>query len=91
MIAVMSSTPSSAPPVSDSPNIIEYAPDVDIIEGYLAGNGKIVIAETRFQDGLRAKGFGEKEEYEYILKPYEALYLLHTKRLTVKNKPRYDI
>jgi tRNA-intron endonuclease, archaea type len=87
MIAVMSSTPSSAPPVSDNPNIIEYAPDVDIIEGYLAGNGKIVVSETRFQDGLRAKGFGEKEEHEYILKPYEALYLLLTKRLTLKNKP----
>lgn len=83
----MSSTSSSVPPVPANSNTFEYAADVDIIEGYLAGNGKIVIGETRFQDGLRARGFGEKEDHEYILKPYEALYLLNTKRLTLKNKP----
>ena len=58
-----------------------------IIEGYLAGNGRIVIDESRFQDELRTKGFGEKENAEFILKPYEALYLSHTKRLKLKNKP----
>jgi tRNA-intron endonuclease len=61
-----------------------------IIEGYLAGNGRIVIDESRFQDELRTKGFGEKEDAEYILKPYEALYLFHTKRLKLKNKPETD-
>ena len=61
-----------------------------IIEAQMAGNGKIVIVETRFQDELRTKGFGEKEDAEYILKPYEALYLFHTKRLKLKNKPETD-
>src|ERR671916_518466 len=58
-----------------------------IIEGCLAGSRKIVIDETRFQDELRTKGFGEKENTEFILKPYEALYLFHTKRLKLKNRP----
>ncbi|MFL6492084.1 MAG: tRNA-intron lyase [Nitrososphaera sp.] len=58
-----------------------------IIEAHITGNGKIVIVETRIQDELRTKGFGEKEDDEYILKPYEALYLFHTKRLKLKNKP----
>src|SRR5215212_1369812 len=61
-----------------------------IIEAHITGNGKIVIVETRIQDELRTKGFGEKEDAEYILKPYEALYLFHTKRLKLKNKPETD-
>jgi len=56
----------------------------------MTGNGKIVIIETRIQDELRTKGFGEIEDAEYILKPYEALYLFHTKRLKLKNKPETD-
>lgn len=58
-----------------------------IIEGRLAGNGKILIDETRFQDELRTKGFGEKEDAEFVLKSYEALYLFYTKRLRFSNKP----
>lgn len=58
-----------------------------IIEGRLAGNGKILIDETRFQDELRSKGFGEKEDAEFVLKSYEALYLFYTKRLRFSNKP----
>jgi tRNA-intron endonuclease, archaea type len=58
-----------------------------IIEAYLIGGRRIVIEETRFQDELRTKGFGEKENNEFVLKPYEALYLFHTKRLKLKNKP----
>ena len=61
-----------------------------IIEARMAGNGKIMIVETRFQDELRTKGFGEKEDAEYILKPYEALYLFHTRRLKLDNKPWID-
>jgi tRNA-intron endonuclease, archaea type len=61
-----------------------------IIEAHITGNGKIVVVETRIQDELRTKGFGEKEDAEYILKPYEALYLFHTKRLKLKNKPQID-
>jgi tRNA-intron endonuclease, archaea type len=79
----MSSSPSS-------PNPSSHYEDDDfqyIVEAVLAGRGlKILVAETRFQDQLRNKGFGEKEDSEYILKPYEALYLIHTKRLVLKSK-----
>jgi tRNA-intron endonuclease, archaea type len=64
---------------------VELQPSM--IEAYLAGNRKIVVDETHFQDELRTKGFGEKENAEFVLKPYEALYLFHTKRLKFKNKP----
>ena len=58
-----------------------------IIEGRLAANGKILIDEIRFQDELRTKGFGEKEDADFVLKSYEALYLFYTKRLKFSNKP----
>jgi tRNA-intron endonuclease, archaea type len=95
----MSSSSSSSPPatssrafsekVSEPLSSAEAAEEVQpsIIEGILAGNGKIVIDETPFQDELRTKGFGEKENTEFVLEPYEALYLFHTKRLKLKNKP----
>ncbi len=86
-----SSPPATSPrPLSEKVNEPVVASEEvqnPIIEGYLAGNGKIVIDESRFQDELRTKGFGEKENAEFILKPYEALYLFHTKRLKLKNKP----
>src|SRR5215207_387416 len=91
----MTSSPPAASPRPLSEKISEplsAAAEVQpsIIEGYLASNRKIVVDETRFQDELRTKGFGEKEDAEYILKPYEALYLFHTKRLKLKNKPETD-
>ena len=58
-----------------------------IIEGRLAANGKILIDEIRFQDELRTKGFGEKEDADFVLKSYEALYLFYTKRFRFSNKP----
>ena len=86
-----SSPPATSPhPLSEKVSESEAAAvevQPSIIEGYLAGNGKIVIEETRFQDELRTKGFGEKENAEFVLKSYEALYLFHTKRLKLKNKP----
>ena len=81
----MSSAPPSAQPFSDSK--VGEAEMPPVVEARLAGGGKIVVDEMRFQDELRTKGFGEKEDAEYVLKPYEALYLMHTKRLTLKNKP----
>jgi tRNA-intron endonuclease len=92
----MSSSPPAASPQHLSEKIKESAAAAaaevqpSIIEGYLASNGKIVIDETSFQDELRAKGFGEKENSEFVLKPYEALYLFYTKRLKLKNKPAID-
>ena len=58
-----------------------------LIEAVMAARGlKIVVEESRFQDQLRDKGFGDKEDSEYLLKPYEALYLVYTKRLILKGK-----
>lgn len=86
-----SSPPATSPrPLSEKisePVVAAAEVQPSIIEGYLAGNRKIVVDETHFQDELRTKGFGEKENAEFILKPYEALYLFHTKRLKLKNKP----
>jgi len=82
-LIVMSSAPASAQPFSDKTGEAEIP---QVVEARLAGAGKIVVEETRFQDELRTKGFGEKED-QYVLKPYEALYLMHTKRLLLKNKP----
>ena len=81
----MSSAPTSAQPFSDAKVGESEIPSV--VEARMVGGGKILVDETRFQDELRTKGFGEKEDAEYVLKPYEALYLMHTKRLTLKNKP----
>ncbi|HEX7032271.1 MAG TPA: tRNA-intron lyase [Nitrososphaera sp.] len=81
----MSSAPASAPPFSDSKADVAEAPP-QMVEARLAAGGKIIVDDTRFQDELRTKGFGEKEDH-YVLKPYEALYLMHTNRLTLKNKP----
>src|SRR5919198_5996770 len=58
-----------------------------LIEAVMATRGlKIVVEESRFRDQLRNKGFGDKEDSEYLLKPYEALYLVYTKRLILKGK-----
>jgi tRNA-intron endonuclease len=81
----MSSAPASAQPFSDAKAGEADMPPV--VEARMAGGGKIVVDETRFRDELRTKGFGENEDSKYVLKPYEALYLMHTKRLTLKNKP----
>jgi tRNA-intron endonuclease, archaea type len=80
----MSSSTSSSPHPSSPYDDDDFQ---YIIEAVLAGRGlKILVAETRFQDQLRNKGFGAKEDSEYILEPYEALYLIHTKRLVLKSK-----
>jgi tRNA-intron endonuclease len=99
MKALMSSSPPEASPRPFSEKLSEPVATTtavgaevhpSIIEAHMAGNGKIMIVETHFQDELRTKGFGEKEDAEYILKPYEALYLFHTRRLKLDNKPWID-
>jgi tRNA-intron endonuclease len=99
MKALMSSSPPEASPRPFSEKLSEPEATTtavgaevhpSIIEAHMAGNGKIMIVETHFQDELRTKGFGEKEDAEYILKPYEALYLFHTRRLKLDNKPWID-
>jgi tRNA-intron endonuclease len=63
----------------------QEAEEVQAVEGRLAG-GRILIDEIKSQDELRTRGYGEKEGQEYVLKPYEALYLMQSKRLTLAGK-----
>ncbi|MGB7956833.1 MAG: tRNA-intron lyase, partial [Candidatus Nitrosopolaris sp.] len=49
-------------------------------------NLKVLVKDIGFQDQLRNKGFGEKQDSEYILQTYEALYLIHTNRLVLNTK-----
>lgn len=78
-----SSTTSPMQPFPDS-KLTEA--EIPLIEVRLEAGGKILVEEDRAQDTLRTKGFGEREDVEYILKPYEALYLVYAKRLTFKDK-----
>ena len=78
---------------SSSPSPMQSFPDsklaeaeIPLIEVRLEAGGKILVEEDRAQDTLRTKGFGDREDVEYILKPYEALYLVYAKRLTFKDK-----
>lgn len=66
----------SAHPPDDLANDASY-----IGRALLVNGNRIVVSEQRFQDELHTKGFGEKEGTEYLLKPYEALYLAYVKRL----------
>lgn len=63
----------------------QEAEEVQAVEARLAG-GKVLVDEVKSQDELRTRGYGEKEGHEYVLKPYEALYLLQAKRLTLAGK-----
>ena len=69
--------------------------DLDIsylIEAIIpAGETKILVTETKFQDQLRSKGFGENEDSEYTLSYCEALYLAFTNRLVIKNNEDISI
>jgi tRNA-intron endonuclease len=69
--------------------------DLDIsylIEAIIpAGETKILVTETKFQDQLRSKGFGENEDSEYILSYCEALYLAFTKRLVIKTNDESSV
>ena len=88
----MSSSPPATSPRPLSEKISEPAAAAaevqpSIIEGRIAGSGKIFIDQPHFQDELHTKGFGEKEDADFVLKSYEALYLFYTKRLRFSNKP----
>ena len=63
-----------------------------VIEGSLMGDGQdITIKNSQDQDHLRNKGFGLKEGSEYVLRPYEALYLVHTGRMSIITKSQGKI
>ena len=57
----------------------------NVIEGVLTKKSLIKVVDTRSQDQLRNKGFGDKEDDDYLLETYEALYLLYLNKLVLTN------
>jgi tRNA-intron endonuclease len=57
----------------------------NVIEGVLTKKYLIKITDTRSQDQLRNKGYGDKEDNDYLLETYEALYLLYLNKLVITN------
>ncbi|HEY7696257.1 MAG TPA: tRNA-intron lyase [Nitrososphaeraceae archaeon] len=57
----------------------------NVIEGLVDKKCLIKIIDTRSQDQLRNKGYGDKEDTDYFLETYEALYLLYLKKLVITN------
>jgi tRNA-intron endonuclease, archaea type len=57
----------------------------NVIEGVLTKKCLIKIIDTRSQDQLRNKGYGDKEDNDYLLETYEALYLLYLNKLIITN------
>lgn len=55
----------------------------NVVEGVLTKKCLIKIVDTRSQDQLRNKGFGDREDKDYLLETYEALYLLYLKKLVI--------
>lgn len=47
---------------------------------------KFLIDDEKNRDQLRNRGFGEREDGNYVLESYEALYLGYTKKITVKDR-----
>lgn len=78
--------PFSSPSSSSSSSTNDFS---FTVEGSLFKNGSVIIPDTRSQDQLRNKGYGEAEGSNYILRPYEVLHLINSKRLKVfKNKKK---
>jgi len=57
----------------------------NIIQGILTKKCLIKINDFRSQDQLRNKGYGDKENNNYLLETYEGLYLLHLNKLVITN------
>ena len=55
----------------------------NVVEGVLTKKCLIKIVDTRSQDQLRNKGYGDREDNDYLLETYEALYLLYLKKLVI--------
>jgi tRNA-intron endonuclease len=82
--SVSSSSSPSSPQQSSSSSSDNELPYV--IEAFLADKEEIIVKDSRFQDQLRSKGYGERENSRYLLKPHEALYLIYTNRLLLKQE-----
>ena len=57
----------------------------NIVEGVLTKKCLTKIVDARSQDQLRNKGYGDKQDNEYFLETYEALYLLYLNKLVLNN------
>ena len=57
----------------------------NVFEGILTKKCLIKIIDTRSQDQLRNRGYGDKEDNDYLLETYEALYLLYLNKLVITN------
>ncbi len=57
----------------------------NVIEGTITRKCMIKIDDSRSQDQLRSKGYGDKDNNSYLLETYEALYLLYLNRLIITN------
>jgi tRNA-intron endonuclease, archaea type len=57
----------------------------NVFEGVLTKKCLIKIIDTRSQDQLRNRGYGDKEDNDYMLETYEALYLLYLNKLVITN------
>lgn len=57
----------------------------NLIEGILTRKCFTKIEDSRSQDQLRNKGFGDKDDNNYLLETYEALYLLYLNKLIITN------
>ena len=55
----------------------------NVVEGVLTKKCLIKIIDPRSQDQLRNKGYGDKQDNEYFLETYEALYLLYLNKLVI--------
>lgn len=71
--------------VMSAPPTAEKQEEVQAVEARISGS-RILVDDTRVQDELRTRGYGEKEGNDYALRPYEALYLIQSKRLTIKDR-----
>ncbi len=55
------------------------------LQGELA-DARVLIADAKAVEELTKRGYGEKEKAKYALQLYEALYLIHIGKMTVKQK-----
>ncbi len=60
-------------------------PEIPVIDARLSA-GQALVDEVKAQDELRTKGFGEKEGTQFVLKPYEVLYLKQSNRLKLAGR-----
>lgn len=61
-----------------------------VIEGLLR-SGRAVVEKAETFGELEQSGYGEREGKKLLLKDYEALYLVHTKRLTLSDEKGREV